>query len=328
LYPDSPITDVKIEKVIYPLKKPYLLSFTTLNEFSSLQVIIGLDGGEEKRAEVVPLFGYSEEDEDGIRGFLESVRTKIIGMTLDEARGHVGQFVPKIPFSASPYLTAIDLFSYPFDLSVELTASDKFIKAGSLGDLESLRHLIRQEHQAAIKVKLTGEIDYDIESIDSLKRDMAGRDDIRLDANQAYSGADAMQLCHHLTENQLWGVVKYLEQPCPATHWDETEQILKNCPDALIMLDESIVDLDDIRRARAIGVKSIKLKLFKQGGIRELIELSRFAHQKGLNVVLGNGVATRLANAVEIQVYNKFRKFFQAGCEANGFLRIASSPAC
>lgn len=88
------------------------------------------------------------------------------------------------------------------------------------------------------------------------------------------------------------------------------------------MLDESIVGLEDIKMASEMGIRFIKLKLFKRGGIRELAEPSGFTNRVGIKVIPGNGVTTRLSNPIEIQVYNKHRKFFRTGCEANRFLKI------
>lgn len=88
------------------------------------------------------------------------------------------------------------------------------------------------------------------------------------------------------------------------------------------MLNESIVGLEDIKMASEMGIKFLKLKLFKRGGIRELVEWSRFTNRVGMKVIPGNGVATRLSNPIEIQVYNEHRKFFQTGSEANRFLKI------
>ena len=56
--------------------------------------------------------------------------------------------------------------------------------------------------------------------------------------------------------------------------------------------------------ASEMGIKFIKLNLSKRGGIRELVELSRFTNRVGIKVIPGNGVATRLSNPIEIQVYN------------------------
>jgi L-alanine-DL-glutamate epimerase-like enolase superfamily enzyme len=82
------------------------------------------------------------------------------------------------------------------------------------------------------------------------------------------------------------------------------------------MLDESIVGLEDLEMASEMGIKFIKLKLFKRGGIRELVELSGFTNRVGIMAIPGNGVSTRLSKSIEIQVSNKYWKFFQTVCKA------------
>lgn len=62
-------------------------------------------------------------------------------------------------------------------------------------------------------------------------------------------------------------------------------------------------------------------KLFKQGGIKEVIQQAQLCHLLGIKVVLGNGVATKLSNQIENQIYSSF-PFFYGASEANGFLKV------
>ncbi len=50
--------------------------------------------------------------------------------------------------------------------------------------------------------------------------------------------------------------------------------------------------------------------------------MGQYANDEGIKVVLGNGVATWISNSVEIHIYNRYREFFEPGCEANGFLKV------
>ncbi len=90
------------------------------------------------------------------------------------------------------------------------------------------------------------------------------------------------------------------------------------------MLDEPIVDFTSIDKARSIGVNYVKLKLYKQGGIIELIAHAEYANQNGLKVILGNGVATWPSNQVELSVYAENRSWFSGVHEANGYIKVLS----
>ena len=87
------------------------------------------------------------------------------------------------------------------------------------------------------------------------------------------------------------------------------------------MLDESIVTDQDIYKAKSIGIEFIKLKLFKQGGIKEVVQQAQLCKLLGIKVVLGNGVATNLSNQIENHIYSSNPIFYGAS-EANGFLKI------
>ena len=104
--------------------------------------------------------------------------------------------------------------------------------------------------------------------------------------------------------------------------WDEYALIIRDYFNIPIMLDESIITIDDLKKASDIGVRYIKVKLFKQGGIKELINIIKSANLLGLGVVIGNGVATIISNIVEIEIYRKFQSFFFGACEANGHLKV------
>ena len=60
------IEQIQVEKTKRRLKKPYVLSFTTLTHITSITANVSLDDGRQSRAEVVPLFGYSRETEESI----------------------------------------------------------------------------------------------------------------------------------------------------------------------------------------------------------------------------------------------------------------------
>lgn len=54
----------------------------------------------------------------------------------------------------------------------------------------------------------------------------------------------------------------------------------------------------------------MKHKLFKQGGISELVNFARLANNMGMKVVLGNGVASSLSNMMEVSLQLKYPELF------------------
>jgi L-alanine-DL-glutamate epimerase-like enolase superfamily enzyme len=85
------------------------------------------------------------------------------------------------------------------------------------------------------------------------------------------------------------------------------------------MLDESIKSIDDIDRAATVpGVKFVKLKLKRIGGIDRAVAAMERARQVGLDICLGDGVATELLCWVEACTG---RTFLRRAGDMNGFLK-------
>jgi L-alanine-DL-glutamate epimerase-like enolase superfamily enzyme len=112
-----------------------------------------------------------------------------------------------------------------------------------------------------------------------------------------------------------------VEQPLPAVAWDEMKT-LAAASRVPLMLDESIQRREDAERARETGCAWIKLKLCKQGGSLELIDLAEYARHVGLDVILGNGVATDIVNVLELDVCRRRPDLFRRASESNGFAKL------
>lgn len=323
------IRKVDILREKFLLERPYHLSFATLRHFDSIQVKISLEDGHSKLAEVVPLPGYNEETPDTVLKFIESHISGLKGLTLEEARSLMEPYIDENPFAVSPLLTSIDLFSaeFPFVNTSEV----KFVIPTSITKSEHLKKCYRLacEEKRAIKIKLSGNIIDDINGLSSLKDVMLSSSgystDIRFDANQAYDLKDALMFYQAIeqtfNEKQL-DQIEYIEQPLNITNWEGSGVLVNKYKKIRTMLDESIITKDDVERAYKLGVRIIKLKLFKQGGIRESLKLARYAQSKGMSTVYGNGVASFISNRIEFGLSIQYPQLFYKDSEANGFLKI------
>jgi len=318
----NPIYIKTIEILIkeFPLKTPYQLSFATLDKFISIQTAVSFSNHNEITTEVVPLLGYNEESEQIVLENLKTWTPVITGMSVENARAYIKEKIEQFPFSTSPLLTAIDLLEYPInginqeDLSYVVPTST-----------ESTAHFksLLSDTKNVIKVKLTGNVETDTNGLnlvlDELKK---YPNKIRFDANQAYNYESARMLFSYLIENQLENKVEYIEQPLPVGKENEMGLLRSEFDSIQIMLDESVVTINDLTLAEKNRIGFIKLKLFKQGGIQELISIAEAAHQKGIQVILGNGVATHISNKIENEIFVKNQHLFLNPLESNGFKKI------
>ena len=113
-----------------------------------------------------------------------------------------------------------------------------------------------------------------------------------------------------------------LEQTCAAGDWDAAQSVAEVSPVPL-MLDESIYDIADIDKAADLGVASyIKFKLMKAGGLTRLASVLAYIRDRGMEPVLGNGVACDVGGWMEACMVPGH--ITNAG-EMNGFLKTSDS---
>lgn len=140
----------------------------------------------------------------------------------------------------------------------------------------------------AIKLKLTGELDLDIERV---RRVRAARPDVWLgvDANQGFARGDLDDLVMALGACN----VALLEQPLPRGAESDLDGFDSPIP---IAADESALTRADVERL--VGRFDVfNIKLDKCGGLTEALAIIEACRAAGLKVMVGNMVGTSLAMA-------------------------------
>ncbi|CAN5783990.1 dipeptide epimerase [soil metagenome] len=122
--------------------------------------------------------------------------------------------------------------------------------------------------------------------------------EIWVDANEAFSSADAQEVAGELREIG----VAMIEQPVPASDGPEA---LRRWTDAAnpvpVIADESSITARDVP-GLAGCVSGVNVKLAKCGGIRRALELIHTARAHGMMVMLGCMVETSLGIAAAAQI--------------------------
>jgi L-alanine-DL-glutamate epimerase-like enolase superfamily enzyme len=137
---------------------------------------------------------------------------------------------------------------------------------------------------------------------------------MRLDANRAYSEADACRFAATLDPTGI----ELFEQPCRAEDWEANAKVASASP-VPVMLDEPICDLADVKRASEIrNVGFCKLKLKRFGGLDLLREALDTVRKCGMESVLGDGLSSELGCWMEACIARVTTR--NAG-EFNGFLK-------
>jgi L-Ala-D/L-Glu epimerase len=146
----------------------------------------------------------------------------------------------------------------------------------------------RYVHARAIKIKLTGDLELDIQRVGAIR---GARPDVWLgvDANQGFTRSQLDPLVDALSTYR----VSLLEQPIARGR--EADLDGYRCP-IPIAADESAIGLDDV--PGLVGrFDVINIKLDKCGGLTEALLIAEEARRLGLGVMVGNMVGTSLAMA-------------------------------
>lgn len=150
------------------------------------------------------------------------------------------------------------------------------------------RGAVAYTHARALKLKLTGEVELDIDRVRAVR---AARPEawIGVDANQGYVPETLQWLLPVLVEAR----VSLLEQPCARGRESDLDGIDHAVP---IAADESVQGLDEIE-VLAGRFDVVNIKLDKCGGLTEGLLMAERARALGMKVMVGNMVGTSWAMA-------------------------------
>lgn len=149
-------------------------------------------------------------------------------------------------------------------------------------------HAVAFADARALKLKLTGEVDIDIERVRAVR---AARPDawLSVDANQGYLPDTLARLVPVLFD----ATVSLLEQPCRRGHEADLDGIDRAMP---VAADESVLDLAEME-AMSERFDVVNIKLDKCGGLTEALLMAERARAMGRQVMVGNMAGTSLAMA-------------------------------
>lgn len=315
---DCVITEIECHWLRLPLKAPYENALCRLESFDVIAIKLTDEAGRVGWGEACPVAGYSPE-------------TPAQAWRYCEAALHV---LPGKAPSAIATLLAKDLATYPFVVSaiheamadlgrsalLHGTAPRPIPLLGTVNTLDSevapciALELVAQGY-TTLKVKVGYDPDADALRVGRIAEAVAGAARLRIDANQGYDLDQAVRFARQVPAP----MVECFEQPVKADRWDLLAEIgqLELLP---LMLDESIYACVDIERAASLsGVAAVKLKMSKAGGPAGLAEQIALCREHGLDVVIGNGVASDLGCLHEAMCYDALE--LATAAEMNGFLK-------
>ena len=280
--------DVGVEML--RLKAPFRISGYTFQEVPVALVTLR-DGAWEGRGEAAGVYYLGDEPKD-IVATIESQRAAIeSGLTREALRDLLPPGGARNVLDCALWEVEARRARVPVSELAGITAPRPLLTTFTVGAdtppsmAESAK---AYTHARAIKLKLTGEADLDIERVRAVR---AARPDVWLgvDANQGYVPNTLGRLIPALVDARI----SLLEQPCQRGHEAELDGIEHVIP---IAADESVQGLNEVE-ALVGRFDVVNIKLDKCGGLTEGLLISERARALGMKVMVGNMIGTSLAMA-------------------------------
>lgn len=301
-----------------PLTKPYHLSFTDVVSFRSVITIIETADGRQGLGESTALPGYSSETAEDIWNFVKTNGGRLPGRPVKEAVDLLNSTPGGSSFVLAPLMTALETIEYRQELGIGGVGFDlELVGIVNSEDPQEVGEIITDllnTGYKTLKVKVGRDVRKDIERTRAIQKLVGDKARIRLDANQGFDYPDAEAFVKNIDP----GNIELFEQPFGLEEWDKMTALSRISPLPL-MLDESIRTMRDLEKTHLSGcARYVKFKLMKIGGFKRLQESILWCRKRGLEVVLGNGVAGEIGCYHEALLGSQVLD--NAG-EMNGFLK-------
>lgn len=315
------LSEVAVYRAKIPLNKPYKVSRWEFRHFEPFIASVRDDEGNIGWGEAVVTDGYGHETyAEGWR-ILNRQAEAIAGQSTAAAKRILEQTLAAAPQATSVLHMAVEMLEGDPLLEVKTPTRVPLLEpvaAFRVEDVPAEVERLLGLGFRTFKVKVGFDPDQDLARVAAIQAAMGDAAEIRLDANQAFSVAQAKRFASRLEPHGI----QLFEQPCDKDDWAANAAVaaVSRVP---IMLDESIYGLADIERAGAIdGVGFVKLKLKKAGGVQLLKHGLERIREVGLRPVLGDGTATEIGCWFEACIA---RDTIDNAGENNGFLKLATN---
>lgn len=172
--------------------------------------------------------------------------------------------------------------SLPTDLTIGIGPVNKMVAQARAFVADGVR---------IIKVKLGKNAEEDIERMENIRRAVGEDIQLRIDANQGWSPADAEKALVAMGPCRI----QFCEQPMRTYNDHLLPQLVQRSP-VPIMADESVYNHHDAERMIRTGSCSyVNIKIAKSGGILEGMRVNEVCEAAGIPCMMGGMLESRLA---------------------------------
>jgi muconate cycloisomerase len=309
------IADLRVVRADIPVRRPHAMSFTTLRAVNFAFVRLETDDGLVGWGEAACLGGptWSEESAESVAATIERyIAPWLVGQDasgIESLRLEMARRIQGNPFARAAVEMALwdvngQALGVPVHRLLGGRVRDRVPLSWSLAveDPDAERAEARDKVAAGhriFKIKTGAHpLAHDIERVRAIREAVGPRVSLRVDANQGWDRATALQAIRALEPYRL----DFVEQPVP--RWDgEGMAEIARAVTVPVMADESCCSTHDaLAIARRGGVSILALKLTKSAGILGTMAIARIAEAAGMSCYVGCMIETSLGTAAYLQV--------------------------
>ncbi|MBB1285482.1 dipeptide epimerase [Flavisolibacter sp. BT320] len=298
------IQSIELYKLFIPLKEPFVISLGPIHNVQNLVVILRTADGCAGYGECSPYMTINGESIDTCfvvgQYFAQVLRGKdaldIPGCIDAMDKTIYGNSSIKSAFDMALYDIAaqhagVPLYKLLGGEKTKVLETDMTVSIGDPQKMKSDAVRFKSEGFPAIKVKLGGSLEEDVERIRAIREGIGADVPLRIDANQGWGTADnAIAVLQALAPFNI----EHCEEPISRYRFMELRKVSEASP-IPIMADESCGDHWDAERL--IGMKACQMfniKLGKSGGFYKGKKIAELGAAAGLHMQVGGFMESRL----------------------------------
>ena len=297
-----------------PLLEPFVIACGTVTTTRNALVRVTLEDAAGRSAEglgeAATLTPVTEEDQPDVLATLSRIGASLTGRPLDldpsfsSLTAALDEAAGQLPVARAGAETALlDAIARLADLPLRALlggalgarttsmTTDITIPIRDVDRMAALAAGHRAQGFTCFKVKVGRDVEHDLAALCAIAGAVPDAR-FRLDANAGFSAAQALALMARLTARGL--EVECFEQPCATLDLAGSAEVAA-AVDPPVIADESVKRLPDLERvAHAEAADGVNLKLAKSGGPLAALAIGRAAQARGLRLMCGGMVETRL----------------------------------
>ena len=311
------LTDMKVELIKIPLKKPFRIAFAVQEHSVNVLVKLITDEGVWGIGEAAPFEPVTGENANTVMEALKLFKQGLLGRDPMDLEG-IHQMMDNLISGNTAAKAAVDIALY--DIRGKVMGQPLYkVLGGSRNKIvtdmtigidkpelmaQEARERVERDGFTILKVKAGICPQDDVRALTLIREAVGPHVRLRVDANQGYTVGDAVRT---LKAYEKLGV-EAVEQCLP--WWDvEGAQLVRSKVDMKIMLDESIhspVDAADI----------LNIKLMKCGGLYPAEKINAVAEANHVQCMVGCMLETKVAIAAGVALVAAKSNITEADCDS------------